>query len=144
MEALSIIGGIVGVALIGIVCFQIHQYSKSRYDYSPFNVIEAGLFLGSAICCVITLYLLPNGIQEVVDLITSIVRFELEEYQLNPAVTLIMGLILFIGGYWRITIKSNFLISVVSGTVMYVVSFIVIVLLILYLADRQSKKGAQK
>ena len=62
MEALTIIGAIAALAVVGGVSVALHRYSCNTYDYPPFNIATIGFVPRRPASCSGRLPLVGNGI----------------------------------------------------------------------------------
>lgn len=140
MLLLIITGGVVVIGGAGYGCYQLHLMSLSKHNYSPFNLKEAGFFFFSAACLAFLIIILPDGFRGFLPFLETIVSFEITKNDLTALVLLFCATGSLLWGFERISIRSNYLISVVSGTAMFVVSFVVIFIVVFYLLMKISDK----
>lgn len=142
MEVLVILGSIIAVGALGWGSVQVHRYSMTRYDYSPFRVLIAIGFCVSVIIFFIGLILIPDG-YNLAGMLNSLQRLEVPSGGLNSIVLLLLSILgaVAIGAY--LESKTDIWVALYGAFILLAASVIVIALVILWHMNRSSNRTQQ-
>ena len=126
MEALTIIGIVAALALVGGVSVALHTYSSNTYDYPPFNIATIGVsFLVGLLIAVGTYLWFETG------------------FSANTLVVLGCGALVYVILLVFVTVRSNFLISIWTVTLLTFLSALALALLIVWFILGSAKKSRE-
>ena len=113
MEALTIIGAIAAIAIVGGISFAVHSYSSGTYGYLPFNRVTIGISFVCGLLIAVGVYLwLGAG------------------FTANTLVVLGCGILVYVGLLVFVTLRSNILIAIWTVTILSALSAVVILVLL--------------
>ena len=126
MEALTIIGVIAALAVVGGISFALHNYSSNAYDYPPFNLATIGISFLVGLLFVVGLYLWSET-----------------GFSANTLVVLGCGMLVYVGLLVFVTVRSNFLIAIWTVTLLSALSAVVLALLAVWFILGSAKKSRE-
>ena len=132
------------VAALGFAGWKLHQFSLSKYSYTPFNVLHVVFTLGSAVAVVSVLFTLAQTDSSIIEWIGRITSLSTIEGDWTAFILFLIAIVLLVVVYFRSYQNTDHWIAVASTTIMWVLSVIVVLVALLIYVMRESKKSKQQ
>ena len=143
MEVLTILISIAGICGIGYLTMSLHNYTMTKYQYTPFSKQNGIVTFVLAVMFVSIWFVLPEG-QTIMSFSKLLIQLEVPDDSANALVLLAVVVIGLAGLGLHISRHSNPWIAMYSTSIMFCVSVIVLIIIIALWLWREADKAEKR